>query len=194
MRLIATCWRIAGSLDQAEFLRRIRPGVRTDGQAQGPDWREDGRARGHPGAVGQGRDDPGYAVARIDPGTRIINEILDIVRETRLHEAAELSAATAQARSDLIWSRLFTGAGAILNIGLVLLAMRLRVQRAWGAGRARLRICAAKKRELENQVADGPGVDRPVHPFAGRVGAGEKPPHCPVNCMTNSAACWWSRA
>ena len=71
----------------------------------------------------------------------------------RLHEAAELSAATAQARSDLIWSRLFTGAGAILNIGLVLLAMRL----VYNDMRRRARQASdlrGQKRELENQVAE----------------------------------------
>ena len=96
---------------------------------------------------------PAMQLARIDAGTRIMNEILDIVRETRLHEAAELSAATAQARSDLIWSRLFTGAGAILNIGLVLLAMRL----VYNDMRHRARQASdlrGQKRELENQVAE----------------------------------------
>jgi signal transduction histidine kinase len=89
--------------------------------------------------------------ARIDIGKRTTEGILQSVAVFRQRESAELSSATARWQSDLLLSRWITLGGAILNIGLVILAsalvyddMRRRVQLA-----ADLRD---QKRELARQV------------------------------------------
>jgi signal transduction histidine kinase len=84
-------------------------------------------------------------------GKKIMVDILGVAGEIRSQEAAELSAAAARAREDLHWSRLFTAAGAVLDIGLVLLAMRL----VYGDMRRRTRQATdlrEQKAELERQV------------------------------------------
>jgi signal transduction histidine kinase len=60
-----------------------------------------------------------------DMGKRTMDELLNIVGAMRREEAAELDAAGAQWQRDFQWSRWVSAAGAVLNIGLVLLAVRL---------------------------------------------------------------------
>jgi signal transduction histidine kinase len=82
-----------------------------------------------------------------------MDRILSLVAAMRASENRELSAATSSLRSDLVWARWFTAAGAALNIGLVLLAMRL----VYGDMERRARVATAlqdQKLELERQVVE----------------------------------------
>ena len=97
--------------------------------------------------------DAALSAARTNLGKRMTDNILASVAVLRQKESAELSAATARWRSDLQLSRWITLGGAILNIGLVVLAtvlvygdMRRRAQQATD-----LRL---QKRELARQVDD----------------------------------------
>ena len=97
--------------------------------------------------------DAALSTARTDMGKRMTDSILASVAVLRQKESAELSAATARWQSDLQLSRWITLGGAILNIGLVVLAtvlvygdMRRRAQQATD-----LRL---QKRELARQVDD----------------------------------------
>jgi signal transduction histidine kinase len=97
--------------------------------------------------------DAAQSAARTDMGKRTTDGILANVAVLRQREGAELSAATARWRSDLRLSRWITLGGAMLNIGLVVLAtglvygdMRRRAQQATD-----LKL---QKRELARQVDD----------------------------------------
>jgi signal transduction histidine kinase len=68
---------------------------------------------------------PGASALGTDLGKHTMDEILAILKTMSREETAELGAATAQWQSDFRLSRWVTAAGAILNIGLVLLAIRL---------------------------------------------------------------------
>jgi signal transduction histidine kinase len=90
-------------------------------------------------------------LVRTDSGKKAMDDILGIVGAMRAQEAADLEAAASLERSDLTWSRLFTITGAVLNIGLVLLAMRL----VYGDMRRRTLQASQlrdQKAELERQV------------------------------------------
>jgi signal transduction histidine kinase len=104
-------------------------------------------------AAYQQRASTPFDAKTIDAGKRTMDRILALVGAMRASENRELSAATASLHADLSWSRWFTAAGAALNIGLVLLAMRLvyiDMQR-----RARLATALQdQKLELERQVAE----------------------------------------
>ena len=96
---------------------------------------------------------PAVNVVRTDVGKRTMDEILKIVTAMRDEETAEISAATARWQSDLQRSRWIAIAGAILNIGLVLLATRL----VYGDMRRRARQAIDlrdQKQELERLVDD----------------------------------------
>src|ERR1700736_4244771 len=69
--------------------------------------------------------DPAMADARSDLGKRTTENILASVAVLRRKDSAELAAATARWQSDLRLSRWITMGGAILNIGLVVLATAL---------------------------------------------------------------------
>ena len=97
--------------------------------------------------------DTALSIARTDMGKRTTDNILASVAVLRQKESAELSAATTRWQSDLQLSRWITLGGAMLNIGLVVLAtalvygdMRRRAQQATD-----LRL---QKRELARQVDD----------------------------------------
>jgi signal transduction histidine kinase len=95
--------------------------------------------------------DPALGAARTDVGERSTQSILRIVAVLREKENAELSAATAQWQSDLQLSRWTTMGGAILNIGLVVLATAL----VYGDMRRRAQQATDlhdQKRELAGQV------------------------------------------
>jgi signal transduction histidine kinase len=90
-------------------------------------------------------------VVGTDVGKRTMDEIVQIVGILRADEAAELSMATAQWQRDFKLSRWLTGLGAVLNIGLVLLAsqlvladMRRRARQTTGL--------RDQKQDLEQQV------------------------------------------
>lgn len=86
-------------------------------------------------------------------GKRTMDEILALVGAMRAEETAVLQAAAARSRTDLLWSRLFTAAGAILDIGLVLLGMLL----VYGDLQRRTRQAAElreQKLRLEREVID----------------------------------------
>jgi signal transduction histidine kinase len=92
-------------------------------------------------------------IVRTDVGKKTMDEIVGVVGKLRLRETQELSAATDGWRSDLLWSRWFTAAGAILNIGLVLWSMRL----VYSDMRRRARLATDlrdQKQELERQVEE----------------------------------------
>jgi signal transduction histidine kinase len=92
-------------------------------------------------------------IVRTDVGKKTMDEIVVVVGKLRLRETQELSAATDGWRSDLLWSRWFTAAGAILNIGLVLWSMRL----VYSDMRRRARLATDlrdQKQELERQVEE----------------------------------------
>jgi signal transduction histidine kinase len=76
-------------------------------------------------ALYQKRAGPAVNVLGTDVGKRTMDEISAIIGSMRAEEGAEMSAATAQWRIDFRLSRWVSGAGAILNVGLVLLAIRL---------------------------------------------------------------------
>jgi signal transduction histidine kinase len=68
---------------------------------------------------------PAVNVVRTDVGKRTMDEISRIVNRMRVEETRELSAATAQWRTEFRLSRWVSTAGVMLNLGLVLLATRL---------------------------------------------------------------------
>jgi signal transduction histidine kinase len=95
--------------------------------------------------------DPAMADAGSEVGKRTREDILARVAILRGKESAELSAATARWQSDLRLSRWITMGGAILNIGLVVLATAL----VFGEMRRRARQASDlrhQKRELARQV------------------------------------------
>jgi signal transduction histidine kinase len=107
---------------------------------------EDGVAlfkkRGVPAAAG---------IVGTDVGKRTMDSIVAILATMRSEEAAEAAAANAEWQEDFQLSRWVSAAGAILNIGLVLLAIRL----VYTDMRRRARQAAAlrgQKSELEQQV------------------------------------------
>ncbi|MDB6086113.1 MAG: histidine kinase [Gammaproteobacteria bacterium] len=90
---------------------------------------------------------------RTDMGRRTTEGILQSVAILRRQEWAELSAATARWQFDLRLSRWITIGGAVLNIGLVILATAL----VYGDMRRRVRQAANlrdQKRDLAQQVDD----------------------------------------
>ena len=94
---------------------------------------------------------PSVNVVGTDVGKRTMDRIADIVGTMRRQESAEVAAATAQWQADFRLSRWVSAAGAILNIGLVLLAIRL----VYGDMRRRARQAIGlrdQKQELEQQV------------------------------------------
>ena len=91
------------------------------------------------------------SVLGTDVGKRTMDSIVAIVGTMRSEEAAEAAAANAEWRTDYRLSRWVSAAGAVLNIGLVLLAVRL----VYSDMRRRTRQAAAlhnQKSELEQQV------------------------------------------
>jgi signal transduction histidine kinase len=95
--------------------------------------------------------DPRSSAASTDGGQQTAHDILRSVAILRQRESAELSAATARWQSDLRLSRGITFAGAVLNIGLVLLASAL----VYGDMRRRARQTIDlrdQKQELARQV------------------------------------------
>jgi signal transduction histidine kinase len=94
---------------------------------------------------------PAVNVVRTDVGRHTLDDISKIVGAMRLEEAKELSGASAQWQRDFRISRWVTALGAVLNIGLVLLATRL----VYGDMRRRARQATDlrdQKHELERQV------------------------------------------
>lgn len=94
---------------------------------------------------------PGASVVGTDVGKRTMDSIGAIVAKMRSEEASESAAANAEWRQDFRLSRWVSAAGATLNIGLVLLAIRL----VYGDMRRRARLAAAlgdQKLQLEQQV------------------------------------------
>lgn len=101
------------------------------------------------------RADPSRSesILLLDADRHTMEAIMAIVGELRQQETAELSAATTGWRSDLRWSRWFTGLGALLNISLVLVAIQL----VYSDMRRRTRQAGDlrdQKQELERQVDD----------------------------------------
>lgn len=100
------------------------------------------RKRGSPWAA---------SVVGTDAGKRTMDALVAIVAKMRSAETGEAVAANAEWKSDFRISRWVSGAGAALNIGLVLLAIRL----VYGDMRRRARQAAAlrgQKALLEQQV------------------------------------------
>jgi signal transduction histidine kinase len=96
-------------------------------------------------------DSPAASIVGTDVGKRTMDSIVAIVGNMRSEEAAEAAAANAEWRKDYRLSRWVSAAGAILNIGLVVLAIRL----VYSDMRRRARQSAAlrdQKLELERQV------------------------------------------
>jgi signal transduction histidine kinase len=94
---------------------------------------------------------PAVNVLGTDVGKRTMDEITAIIGNMRSEEGAEMSAATSQWQIDFRLSRWVSGAGAILNVGLVLLAIRL----VYADMRRRAHQAAAlrdQKLDLERQV------------------------------------------
>ncbi len=92
-------------------------------------------------------------IERIAAGKPTMDAIMAIVGAMQLRETASLSAATQRWRADLRWSHRFTAAGAVLNIALVLMAIRL----VRGDLRRRTRRAADllhQKLSLERQVEE----------------------------------------
>jgi signal transduction histidine kinase len=93
----------------------------------------------------------GANVVGTDIGKLTMDELLTIVATMRREEAAELAAATAQWQTDFRLSRWVSAVGALLNIGLVLLAIRF----VYSDMRRRARQATDlrdQKVELERQV------------------------------------------
>jgi signal transduction histidine kinase len=91
------------------------------------------------------------SVLGTDVGKRTMDAIVAIVATMRSEETAESAAANAEWQTDYRLSRWVSAAGAVLNIGLVLLAIRL----VYSDMRRRSRQAAAlhnQKSELEQQV------------------------------------------
>jgi hypothetical protein len=94
---------------------------------------------------------PAASVVGTDVGKRTMDLIGAIVAKMRGEEASEAAAANAEWQKDFRLSRWVSAAGAILNIGLVLLAIRL----VYADMRRRARLAAAlhdQKLQLEQQV------------------------------------------
>jgi signal transduction histidine kinase len=94
---------------------------------------------------------PGASVVGTDVGKRTMDAIGAIVARMRSEEAGESAAANAEWRQDFRLSRWVSAAGATLNIGLVLLAIRL----VYSDMRRRARLAATlsdQKLQLEQQV------------------------------------------
>jgi hypothetical protein len=94
---------------------------------------------------------PQASVVGTDVGKRTMDLIGAIVAKMRSEEASEAAAANTEWQKDFRLSRWVSAAGAILNIGLVLLAIRL----VYGDMRRRARLAAAlhdQKSRLERQV------------------------------------------
>jgi signal transduction histidine kinase len=94
---------------------------------------------------------PEASVVGTDVGKRTMDVIGAIVAKMRGEEANEAAAANAEWQNDFRLSRWVSAAGAILNIGLVLLAIRL----VYTDMRRRARLAAAlhdQKLQLEQQV------------------------------------------
>ena len=101
----------------------------------------------------QRRDRGGFDIRRVDAGKMLLDEIRARIATLQAGETAELSAATLNWREDLVWSRRFIALGSVLNLALVLLAVRLV------AGEMRRRARQAidlsdQKLELERLVAE----------------------------------------
>src|SRR5580692_11205487 len=94
---------------------------------------------------------PALNVVRTDVGRRTMDEITAIVGTTLRKEAAEMSAATAHWQADFRLSRWVSAAGAIFNIGLVLLAIRLVYNDMRRRARQAIDL-RDQKLELEQQV------------------------------------------
>jgi signal transduction histidine kinase len=95
---------------------------------------------------------PAVTVARTDVGQRTMDSIDAIMANMRKEEAAGAAAADAEWQRDFRLSRWLSAAGAVLNIGLVLLAIRL----VYSDMRRRARQAAAlreQKMQLEREVA-----------------------------------------
>jgi signal transduction histidine kinase len=95
---------------------------------------------------------PRASVVATDVGKRTMDSIGAILADMRSEEAGESAAANAQWQQDFRLSRWVSAAGATLNIGLVLLAIRL----VYSDMRRRARQAAAlsdQKLHLEQQVA-----------------------------------------
>jgi signal transduction histidine kinase len=94
---------------------------------------------------------PQASVVGTDVGKRTMDLIGAIIAKMRSEEASEAAAANTEWQKDFRLSRWVSAAGAILNIGLVLLAIRL----VYGDMRRRARLAAAlhdQKSRLERQV------------------------------------------
>ena len=94
---------------------------------------------------------PVPGAVRADVGKQTTNDIFNIVAILRAKESAEFSAATARWQSDLQISRAITFGGAILNIGLVVVATAL----VYREMRRRARLATDlrnQKQELARQV------------------------------------------
>jgi signal transduction histidine kinase len=94
---------------------------------------------------------PALNIVGTDVGRVTMDQISTIVGTMRREDAAELSAAEAQWQADFRLSRWVSATGAILNIGLVLLAIRL----VYGDMRRRAHLASGlrhQKLELEQQV------------------------------------------
>ena len=91
------------------------------------------------------------SVLGTDVGKRTMDSIVAIIATMRSEEAGEAAAANVEWQTDYRLSRWVSAAGAVLNIGLVLLAIRL----VYSDMRRRTRQAAAlhnQKSELEQQV------------------------------------------
>jgi signal transduction histidine kinase len=94
---------------------------------------------------------PAVNVVGTDVGKRTMDSIAAIIGTMRIEEAAEAAAANAEWQTDFRLSRWVSAAGATLNIGLVLLAVRL----VYSDMRRRARQAAGlqdQKLELEQEV------------------------------------------
>jgi signal transduction histidine kinase len=94
---------------------------------------------------------PAANVLGTDVGKRTMDSIVGIIGTMRKEAAAEAAAASAEWQTDFRLSRWVSAAGAVLNIGLVLLAVRL----VYGDMRRRARQAAGlrdQKQELEHEV------------------------------------------
>jgi len=94
---------------------------------------------------------PAVSVVRTDVGKQTMDDILRIVSDLRVHETRELAAATRQWQWDFKVARWISALGGMLNIGLVLVAVRL----VYGDMRRRARQTTDlrdQKLNLERQV------------------------------------------
>jgi signal transduction histidine kinase len=89
---------------------------------------------------------------RAGVGAQTMERISTLVGSMREHETGQLSAATERWRSELAQTRWITAAGALINVGLIVLATRLLIR---DMRRRALQATALRdqKQELERQVA-----------------------------------------